>query len=103
MRHTSESVEVVATTRFYVRFFRFQDEFPEQPSHVRRAIALGRLQLDPLPVLAALCGPRAEVLSLPLTEMQGCLQDADRLRVIEQVMVTATAQVREVVCVTKGV
>lgn len=38
-----------------------QDEFPEQPSHVRRAIALGRLQLDPLPVLAQLCGHRREV------------------------------------------
>jgi hypothetical protein len=38
-----------------------QDEFPEQPSHVRRAVALGRLQLDPLPVLAQLCGGRREV------------------------------------------
>ncbi len=45
-----------------------KDEFPEQPSHVRRAIALGRLQLDPLPILAALCGTRAEVgvYSVPL-------------------------------------
>ncbi len=60
---------------------------------MRRAIALGRLQIDPLPVLAALCGPRQEVLSLPLYDMQGCLQDVDRMREVEQLMVTATAQV----------
>ncbi|KAF5840153.1 hypothetical protein DUNSADRAFT_17637 [Dunaliella salina] len=70
-----------------------QDEFPEQPPFVRRAIALGRLQLDPLPVLAQLCGYRREVLSLHLSDMQDCLGVDERMRCIEELMVTAVSQV----------
>lgn len=116
---------------------------------MRRAIALGRLQLDPLPLLAQLCGYRKEVggldgvctawsrhvlsalrvgkegglagsstvlartgpivphlvrlcsptsrtqvLSLQLTDLQDCLQPEERMRCVEELMVTAVAQVR---------
>jgi len=33
-----------------------REELGEQPGMIRRAIGLGRSLLDPLPVLAALCG-----------------------------------------------
>jgi transcription elongation factor SPT6 len=33
-----------------------KEEMPEQPPLIRRAVALGRLALDPLAVLASLCG-----------------------------------------------
>lgn len=72
-----------------------QEEFPEQSTIVRRAIALGRLALDPLAVLAQLCGPRKEILSVKLTEMQEVLQPEERLKAIEQMMVTAVAQVSQ--------
>eukprot|EP00798_Chlamydomonas_sp_ICE-L_P017810 gene17810-24188_t len=61
-----------------------KDEFPEQPPHVRRAIALGRLHLDPLSILAQLCGAGREVLSIKLSELQHLLQPEERLKCIEQ-------------------
>ncbi|KAG1668310.1 hypothetical protein FOA52_011207 [Chlamydomonas sp. UWO 241] len=70
-----------------------RDEFPEQPPHVRRAIALGRLSLDPLPVLAQLAGPGRELLSVKATELQDLLTPDERLAAIEQVLVTAISQI----------
>jgi hypothetical protein len=69
------------------------DELPEQPPHVRRAVALARLQLDPLALLASLAGPRQELLSLALYDMQDALSEEDRSRVLEQQLITAANQV----------
>lgn len=45
------------------------EEMAEQPSHVRRGVALGRCLLEQLPVVASLCGalfdPRSILLPLP--------------------------------------
>ena len=37
-----------------------REELGEQPGMIRRAIGLGRSLLDPLPVLAALCGASSD-------------------------------------------
>lgn len=47
-----------------------REEFPDETPHVRRAIAMGRLLIDPLAVLASLFGTKKEILSLRLTELQ---------------------------------
>jgi hypothetical protein len=56
---------------------------------VRRAIALGRLALDPLAVLAQLSGgvegSGREVLSIHLTDIQELLSTDERMAVVEQV------------------
>ncbi|GAX85636.1 hypothetical protein CEUSTIGMA_g13051.t1 [Chlamydomonas eustigma] len=70
-----------------------KEEFPEQPVHVRRAIALGRLAQDPLAVLAQLAGPGKEVLSIRATEVQDLLTPEEKMGAVEQVLVTALSQV----------
>ncbi len=70
-----------------------QDELAEQPAHVRRAVALARMQLDPLALLASLAGPRQELLSLSLYDMQDALSEEERTRVVEQQLITAANQV----------
>ncbi|KAI8473488.1 MAG: hypothetical protein J3K34DRAFT_518962, partial [Monoraphidium minutum] len=67
-------------------------EFPEHTPLVRRAVALGRMQLDPLAVLSSLCGRGGEVLSLRLHAMQDRVAPEDLARAVEKVMVTAMAQ-----------
>ena len=53
---------------------------------MRRAIALGRLSLDPLAVLAQLAsGGGREVLSIRLTELQELLTTEERMAAVEQV------------------
>ena len=56
---------------------------------MRRAIALGRLTLDPLAVLAQLSGGAEgsgrEVLSIRLTDIQDLLSVDERMAVVEQV------------------
>lgn len=53
---------------------------------------LGRSVIEPLAVLASLCGAGEEVLSLPLHPLQKALSAASKMRVVEQVMITAVNQ-----------
>ena len=57
-------------------------------------VALGRGALDPLAVLAALCGPGNEVLALNLHPLQPLLPPADLAAAVERIVITAVAQVR---------
>lgn len=57
-------------------------------------MALGRGALDPLAVLAALCGPGNEVLALNLHPLQPLLPPADLAAAVERIVITAVAQVR---------
>lgn len=68
------------------------EELPASPDIVRAAVALGRQMLDPLAVLAALCGPSKEILSLHLHPLQGQLPEGEQLAVVERVLSTAVAQ-----------
>lgn len=67
---------------------------PRRATQVRRAVGLGRQHLDPLAVVASLCGPDQEVASLRLTDVESALTAEERMRAVERVMVTAVAQVR---------
>lgn len=60
---------------------------------VRRAVALGRQLLDPLAVLASICGGGREVLALPLHPLQGQLLEEERLGAVERTLVSAASQV----------
>ncbi|KAG2429563.1 hypothetical protein HXX76_010798 [Chlamydomonas incerta] len=70
-----------------------RSELREHAPLVRRAVGLGRSALDPLSLLAALCGPDKEVLSLGVYDMQDALGKDDRMAAVSRVMVTAGAQV----------
>lgn len=50
--------------------------------------------LEPLAVLASLCGAGQEILSLPLHPLQNAVSKEARMHTVEQVMVTAVNQVR---------
>ncbi|EFN54675.1 hypothetical protein CHLNCDRAFT_58171 [Chlorella variabilis] len=60
---------------------------------VRRAVALGRQLLDPLALLASVCGGGREVLALGLHPLQAQLPEEERLGMVERVMVSAASQV----------
>ncbi|KAL4447813.1 hypothetical protein ABPG75_005032 [Micractinium tetrahymenae] len=60
---------------------------------VRRAVGLGRQLLDPLALLASLCGRGKEVLSLQLHPLQAQVPEDERLGMVERMLVTATSQV----------
>eukprot|EP00887_Chlorella_sp_A99_P000019 scaffold16.g19.t1 len=67
---------------------------PAAAGVVRRAVALGRLLLDPLAVLAALAAsPGREVLALTLHPLQSMIPEEERLAMVERVLYTAVAQV----------
>ncbi|GLC44284.1 hypothetical protein PLESTB_000760900 [Pleodorina starrii] len=70
-----------------------RSELREHAPLVRRAVGLGRGALDPLSLLAALCGPDKEVLSLNVYDMQDALSKDERMAAVTRVMVTATAQI----------
>lgn len=70
-----------------------REELPDQPPAVRRAVALARWFVDPLAVLASLAGPKKEILSLPLNDMQHLLPKDQLATMVEQVLVTAVNQV----------
>lgn len=70
-----------------------RSEFPEHNSAIRRAVALGRLHLDPLSLVASLCGAQRELLSLELYDMQACVAQDDLLHIAEQLLITAVNQV----------
>ena len=56
-------------------------------------MALARSALDPLAVLASLCGSSAEILGANLHPLQGLLPKQDLLAVAERICITATNQV----------
>jgi ABC-type phosphate/phosphonate transport system permease subunit len=60
---------------------------------VRRAVALGRLLQNPVTMVASLCGPTKEILSLRLHPMQNSLTNEELYEAIERVMVTVVNQV----------
>uniref|UniRef100_A0A061RB87 Transcription elongation factor SPT6 n=1 Tax=Tetraselmis sp. GSL018 TaxID=582737 RepID=A0A061RB87_9CHLO len=70
-----------------------QEEITEQGDQVRRGVGLGRSVIEPLAVLAGLCGPAMEVLSLPLHPLQKAVANSARHHVVEQVMITAVNQI----------
>ncbi len=61
------------------------EEFPEHGPLLRKAVALGRMALDPLAVLASLCGRGREVLSLRLHDCQDRLPKDELMHAVEQV------------------
>lgn len=70
-----------------------QDQLPTQKGLVRRATALGRYLQNPLAMVATLCGPGREILSLKLHSLEHFLNPDERYEAIEQIMVTVTNQV----------
>ena len=70
-----------------------KEELPTSAPIVRKAVALARQALDPLAVLASLCGPSKEVLSIPLHPVQTSLSDEERMRTVEEIMTSVVAQV----------
>lgn len=57
-------------------------------------VALGRLALEPLAVLSALCGSSSrEILSLNLHPLQAHVPEAELLKAAEKCIMTAVAQV----------
>lgn len=60
---------------------------------VRRAVGLGRQLLDPLALLASLCGRGREVLSLQLHPLQAQVPEDERMALVERTLVAATSQV----------
>ena len=71
-----------------------QDQLPTQKGLVRHATALGRYLQNPLAMVATLCGPGREILSLKLHSLEHFLNPDERYEAIEQIMVTVTNQVR---------
>ncbi|GAB4816099.1 hypothetical protein N2152v2_003145 [Parachlorella kessleri] len=69
------------------------EEFPASPEVVRKAVALGRQMLDPLALLAALCGPGREVLALQLHPLQASLPEEERMAGVVRTLCTVVAQV----------
>jgi hypothetical protein len=69
-------------------------DLKDHPRLVRRATALGRACMEPLAVLAALLGDQEdpEILALQLHPLQGMLQKEQRMRVAQQLVMTAVAQ-----------
>lgn len=70
-----------------------EEELPDASATVRRAVALGRTMLDPLAIVASLCGPSREVLSLPLHPLQHAAPEEERMAALERVVITATCQI----------
>ncbi|KAH9293044.1 hypothetical protein KI387_041751, partial [Taxus chinensis] len=60
---------------------------------VRCAVALGRYLQNPVAMVATLCGPHREILSLKLHLLEHFLSKDDRYEAVEQVMITLTNQV----------
>lgn len=60
---------------------------------MRRAVGLGRFLQNPVAMVASLCGPTMEVLSLKLHPLQNCLTNEELYEAIECTMVTVTNQV----------
>lgn len=70
-----------------------KEQMPSSIPIVRRAVALGRQALDPLAVLASVCGSTKEILSLPLHPLQSSLSNEERMLAVEETICSAVAQV----------
>jgi len=67
-------------------------EMPSSPPIIRRAVALARLALDPLAVLASTCGQFKEILTVRLHELEKHIPKELKGRYIEEVVCTAVSQ-----------
>eukprot|EP00252_Welwitschia_mirabilis_P017917 TRINITY_DN3996_c1_g1_i1.p1 TRINITY_DN3996_c1_g1~~TRINITY_DN3996_c1_g1_i1.p1 ORF type:complete len:1701 (+),score=496.98 TRINITY_DN3996_c1_g1_i1:372-5474(+) len=70
-----------------------QEQLPTQRGIVRRAAALGRNLQNPLAMLATLCGPGKEILSLKLHSLEDFLSPDEKYEATERIMMTVTNQV----------
>lgn len=70
-----------------------KDELPNASVMVRRAVGLARTALEPVAVLAALCGRSREVLSLNLHSMQSMIPQDERMSAAERAVCTAAAHI----------
>ena len=68
-------------------------ELPDAPPPVRRAVAVARLGLDPLAVLASLAGRGGEIAALSLTDAQSALGKDALLACARRVLRSVIAQV----------
>ena len=69
-----------------------ETELPSSPPIIRRAVALARQALDPLAVLASLCGQYKEILTVRLHQLEKYIPVEIKGRHIEEVICTAVAQ-----------
>lgn len=67
-----------------------QDQLPTQRGIVRRTVALGQYLQNPLAMVATLCSPDKEILSLKLHSLEHFLTLDEKYEAVEQVMVTTT-------------
>lgn len=56
-------------------------------------VALGRCALEPLPVLASLCGPSAEIVAMNLHPLKNLIPRQEIAAAAERVCITAVNQV----------
>ncbi|XP_028790109.1 transcription elongation factor SPT6 homolog isoform X2 [Neltuma alba] len=70
-----------------------EDQLPRQHGIVKRAVALGRYFLNPLAMVATLCGVKKEILSWKLNPLEQFLTTDEKLMIIEWVMADITNQV----------
>lgn len=70
-----------------------REELPSAHALVRRAVALARQAINPLAVLASLAGRNKEILSIQLHPLQSSIPEDQRWKVIEETLVSATANV----------
>ncbi|XP_061357289.1 transcription elongation factor SPT6 homolog [Gastrolobium bilobum] len=68
-------------------------QLPRQDGIVRRAVALGRFLLNPLAMVATLCGVKKEIVSWKLNPQEKFLTSDEKLEIIEWVMTDTTNQV----------
>ncbi|CAM6129610.1 unnamed protein product [Calypogeia fissa] len=70
-----------------------EEQLVGHPGIVRRAVGLGRYLQNPLAMVATLCGPSKEVLSLGLHSLQNFLAPDEVYETVEKIMITVTNQV----------
>ncbi|KAG0613972.1 hypothetical protein M758_6G142000 [Ceratodon purpureus] len=70
-----------------------QKQLPGKQGDVRRAVALGRFLQNPVAMVASLCGPSKEVLSIKFHPLQSFLSEEELFDIVERVMVTVVNQV----------
>ncbi|KAL5078321.1 hypothetical protein RYX36_017305 [Vicia faba] len=68
-------------------------QFPRQYGVVKRAVALGRYLLNPLAMVATLCGVNKEVSSWKLNPLERFLSTDEKMEMIEWIMIDITNQV----------
>ncbi|KOM43046.1 hypothetical protein LR48_Vigan05g065000 [Vigna angularis] len=68
-------------------------QLPRQDGIVRRAVALGRYLLNPLAMVATLCGEENEIVCWKVTPLEKFLTSDEKLKMIEWVMTDVTNQV----------